>query len=287
MNRNGKCWCGSDKKYKQCHEKFDVKYEEMKAKGYKMPDRSLVKNKKEIEGIKKSAAINTALLDELEKYIHVGMSGEEIDQIAYDFTVKRGAIPAPLGYGGFPKSLCISINEVVCHGIPSKDMILREGDIVNIDVSTIYKGYFSDASRMFTVGEVSKEARDLVQVTKECLQVGLDAVKPWGFVGDIGAAIYTYAKQRGYEVVRDFAGHGIGLEFHEDPVISHVGIAGSGDVLVPGMTFTIEPMINIGTYKVFVDADDDWTVYTEDGKLSAQVEHMILITDYGYEILSK
>lgn len=284
--RNSLCWCGSGKKYKQCHEAFDEKYEELKKLGKKMPDRTLVKNNKDIMEIKKSAKINTGVLDHVAKHIKIGMSTEEINQLVHDYTTSHGAIPAPLNYGGFPKSVCTSINDQVCHGIPSSNIILQAGDIINVDVSTIYHNYFSDASRMFMLGDVSKTASDLVAFSKQCLEIGIAAAKPWGCIGDIGAAIYMHAKTHGYEVVRDFAGHGIGKQFHEDPTISHVGIKNTGMVLVPGMTFTIEPMINIGGYEIFVDAKDNWTAYTSDGSLSAQWENMLLVTEHGIEILT-
>ena len=190
MHRNTRCWCGSGKKYKQCHEKFDEKLAQLAREGHIIPDRSLIKNKADIIGIKKSANINTGVLDHVAKNIHVGMSTGEIDRLVYDYTVSHGAIPAPLNYEGFPKSCCTSINDEVCHGIPDDNIILQEGDIVNVDVSTIFHGYYSDASRMFMIGEVSEEARRLVEVTKECLNIGIAAVKPWGHVGDIGAVIH-------------------------------------------------------------------------------------------------
>ena len=195
-------------------------------------------------------------------------------------------IPAPLGYHDFPKSVCTSINDEICHGIPSPDRVLKDGDIINVDVSTIYNGYYSDASRMFMIGNVSEEAKRLVEVTKECLYKGIEAVKPWGHLGDIGAAIEAHAKANGYSVVEEFGGHGIGLEFHEDPFVYHYKGA-KGMVLVPGMIFTIEPMINQGEPDLYIDADNGWTSYTDDGKLSAQWEHMILVTEDGVEILSK
>lgn len=286
MHRNTRCWCGSGKKYKQCHEKFDLKLMELARQGKTIPDRSLIKNKEDIIGIKKSAAINTGVLDHVAKHIHVGMSTDEIDTLVYEYTVNHGAIPAPLNYEGFPKSVCTSVNDEVCHGIPSKDVSLKEGDIVNVDVSTIFHGYFSDASRMFMIGEVSEEARRLVEVTKECLEIGIKAVKPWGYVGDIGAAIQEHAHKNGYSVVIDFAGHGVGKEFHEDPIIPHVGRKGNGMVLAPGMVFTIEPMINEGDYHLYIDEDNGWTSYTSDGKLSAQWEHTLLVTEHGIEILT-
>ncbi len=286
MGRNTRCWCGSGKKYKQCHEKFDERLSQMAREGHVIPDCSLIKNKADIEGIKKSAKINTGVLDHVAKHIHAGMSTAEIDQLVYDYTVSHGAIPAPLNYMGFPKSVCTSINDEVCHGIPDENIILQEGDIVNVDVSTIFHGYYSDASRMFMIGEVSENARRLVEVTKECLEIGIQAIKPWGHVGDIGAAIMAHAKKNGYSVVIDFAGHGVGKEFHEDPIVSHVGKAGTGMVLAPGMVLTVEPMINEGDYHLYIDADNGWTSYTEDGKLSAQWEHTVLITEKGVEILT-
>lgn len=286
INRNDNCWCGSGKKYKKCHAAFDEKYEALRKQGYLMPSRKLIKNEEQIQKIKESAKINNAVLDLVSQKIKEGMSTEEIDKIVYDYTVSQGAIPAPLNYGGFPKSVCTSINEEVCHGIPDENIILRDGDIINVDVSTIKDGYYSDASRMFMIGNVSEEAKRLVEVSKECLQKGIEAVKSWGFLGDIGAAVQEHAEKNGYSVVRDFGGHGIGLEFHEDPFVAHVGEKGEGMVLVPGMMFTIEPMINQGDYDVFVDADNDWTAITEDGSLSSQWEHMILVTEDGIELIS-
>lgn len=286
INRNDNCWCGSGKKYKKCHAEFDEKYEALKRQSFLMPPRDIIKNKEQIEGIKKSAKINNEILDLVGEKIKEGMSTADIDKIVYDYTISQGAIPAPLNYGGFPKSVCTSINEEVCHGIPDENIILKSGDIINVDVSTIKDGYFSDASRMYMIGEVSDEAKRLVEVSKECLQKGIEAVKPWGFLGDIGAAVQEHAEKNGYSVVREFGGHGVGLQFHEDPFVAHVGRKGEGMVLVPGMTFTIEPMINEGRYEVFVDADNDWTAITEDGSLSAQWEHMILVTEDGIEILA-
>ena len=286
MHRNSRCCCGSGKKYKQCHEKFDEKIREFARNGEIVPDRSLIKSTKDILGIKKSAAINTGVLDHVAKHIHVGMSTGDIDRLVYDYTVSHGAIPAPLNYEGFHKSVCTSVNDEVCHGIPDDEIILQEGDIVNVDVSTIFHGYYSDASRMFMIGEVSEEAKRLVQVTKECLEIGIKAVKPWGHVGDIGAAIHEYATSKGYSVVIDFAGHGVGKAFHEDPIVSHVGRKGKGMILAPGMVFTIEPMINEGDYHLYIDEDNGWTSYTADGKLSAQWEHTLLVTEKGVEILT-
>lgn len=287
MNRNDHCWCGSGLKYKKCHMNFDEKYERLKEEGYEMPSRDIIKTPEQIEGIKKSAEITKGALDLVAEKIHEGMSTEEINTIVHNYTIEKGGIPAPLNYQGFPKSVCTSINEEVCHGIPDENIILRNGDIINVDVSTILDGYYSDSSRMFMIGEVSEEAKKLVEVTKECLYKGIEAVKPWGFLGDIGAAIQEHAEAHGYSVVRDFGGHGVGLEFHEEPFVYHFGNKGEGMILVPGMVFTIEPMINAGGYSLFVDADNDWTAITDDGSLSAQWEHQILVTEDGVEIISK
>lgn len=255
-------------------------------KGHLVPSRKLIKTPEQIEGIRRSGLINTAVLDLVASEIKAGMSTAEIDKLVYDFTVSHGAIPAPLNYEGFPKSVCTSINEVVCHGIPSEDEILEEGDIINVDVSTILDGYYSDASRMFIIGKTSPEKEKLVRVAKECLEIGMQAATPFGFVGDIGNAIEKHAKKNGFSVVRDLCGHGVGLEFHEEPDVEHYGRKGTGMLLVPGMVFTIEPMINMGTYKVFVDEEDDWTVVTEDELPSAQWEHTFLMTENGLEILT-
>lgn len=255
-------------------------------KGHLVPSRKLIKTPEQIEGIRRSGVINTAVLDLVASEIKAGMSTAEIDKMVYDFTVSHGAIPAPLNYEGFPKSVCTSINEVVCHGIPSEDEILEEGDIINVDVSTILDGYYSDASRMFIIGKTSPEKEKLVRVAKECLEIGMQAATPFGFVGDIGNAIEKHAKKNGFSVVRDLCGHGVGLEFHEEPDVEHYGKKGTGMLLVPGMVFTIEPMINMGTYEVFVDEEDDWTVVTEDELPSAQWEHTFLMTENGLEILT-
>ncbi len=285
-NKEEFCWCKSGLSYAQCHEKNDKKMEEMSSQGHLVPSRSLLKTPEEIEKIKASAKINTAVLDWVEENIKEGMTTEEIDQLVKDYTHSHNAKCAPYQYQGYPKHVCTSINEEVCHGIPSRRRKLKNGDMVNVDVSTILDGYYSDASRTFCIGDVNEEKRRLLDATKECLRRGIEAAKPWGFVGDIGAVIQSYAQSQGYSVVRELGGHGIGLEFHEDPFIAHVGQKGKGMVLVPGMIFTIEPMINAGKSDVVLDKYNGWTIYTADGKPSAQVEHMILITDEGAEILS-
>lgn len=194
-------------------------------------------------------------MDEVAKHIKAGMSTEEVNTIVHEFTLSKNAIPTPLNFCGFPKSVCTSVNDQVCHGIPSADVILKSGDIVNVDVSTIYDGYYADASRMFEIGRVNKEKKDLVAITKECLNRGVKAAKPWGFVDDIGTVIAALAHKHGYSVVKEFGGHGVGIEFHEEPFIFHEGKKNIGMLLVPGMIFTIEPMINAGTDKVYVDEE--------------------------------
>lgn len=268
-------------------DKLDIKLWTLASKGQIVPDRSLLKTPEQIEMIKKSAALNTAVLDHVAAHIHVGMSTAEIDKLVYNFTTEHGGIPAPLNYEGFPKSVCTSINNVICHGIPSEHEILIDGDIINVDVSTILNGYFSDASRMFTIGEVSPEAERIVRVTKECVELGLKAAKPWGHLGDIAYAINSHAQKNGYSVVEEIGGHGIGLKFHEEPFVSYVTPKGSEMVLVPGMMFTIEPMINQGSPEFYVDEDNGWTVYTDDDGLSAQIEYMVLIKEDGVEVLTK
>lgn len=255
-------------------------------KGHWVPSRKLIKTPEQIEGIRRSSVVNTGVLDRIEKEIKAGMSTAEIDRLVYEYTVSHGAIPAPLNFNGFPKSVCTSVNEVVCHGIPSEKEILKDGDIVNVDVSTILDGYYSDASRMFMIGNVSPEKQKLVQVTKECLELGMQAARPFGFVGDIGHAIQKHAEKNGFSVVRDLCGHGVGLEFHEEPEVLHFGRKGTGMLLVPGMIFTIEPMINAGTYQVYIDETDGWTVRTQDHLPSAQWEHTFLMTEQGLEILT-
>lgn len=286
IERNAPCWCGSGKKYKACHAAFDDKLKKYEKEPYPLPTRDLIKNAEQIEGIRKSSKINIAVLDYVAEHIRMGMSTAEIDNLVYRKTTELGGIPAPLGYEGFPCSCCVSINSVVCHGIPSDDTFLEDGDIVNVDVSTIYNGYFSDSSRMFLIGNVSEEARRLVEVTEQSLQVGLQEVKPWKRLGDMGAAIHDFIRKHGYTVVKEIGGHGIGLEFHEEPWVSYISKRGTEMLLVPGMVFTIEPMVNMGKDDIFIDEEDDWTVYTEDGSLSAQWEITVLVTEDGYEILT-
>lgn len=265
----------------------EAKIQQYKREGARLPSRHLLRTDEQLAGIRESAKINTALLDYITANIREGMSTAQIDHMVYEFTTDHNAIPADFLYEGYPKSVCVSINDVVCHGIPSTKEFLKSGDIVNVDVSTIYKTYFSDASRMYLIGEVSPEMQRLVQVTKECRDLGIAAAQPWAHLGDVGAAIQEHAEKNGYSVVREFCGHGVGIKFHEEPEVVHYGKKGTGMMLVPGMTFTIEPMINMGKRNIFIDEEDGWTVCTEDGLPSAQWESMLLITENGNEILTE
>ena len=284
--RNDPCWCGSGKKYKKCHIDFDEKIEEFEVAGHIVPSHEILKNAEQIEKIKESAKINIAVLDYVAEHIKAGISTAEIDKWVYDITTKMGGVPAPLNFEGFPKSVCTSINNEVCHGIPSEDVIIKDGDIINVDVSTNLNGYFSDSSRMFCIGNVSEESRKLVEETKNAVYEGLKQVKPWGFLGDMGQAVNDYVKSKGYSVVREVGGHGIGLEFHEDPWVSYISKKGTEMLMVPGMIFTIEPMVNAGKPDIFVDEDNGWAIYTEDNSMSAQWEIQVLVTEDGYEIIA-
>ena len=284
--RNDPCWCGSGEKYKKCHIDFDEKIEEFEGAGHIVPSHEILKNAEQIEKIKESAKINIAVLDYVAEHIKAGISTAEIDKWVYDITTKMGGVPAPLNFEGFPKSVCTSINNEVCHGIPSEDVIIKDGDIINVDVSTNLNGYFSDSSRMFCIGNVSEENRKLVEETKNAVYEGLKQVKPWGFLGDMGQAVNDYVKSKGYSVVREVGGHGIGLEFHEDPWVSYISKKGTEMLMVPGMIFTIEPMVNAGKPDIFVDEDNGWTIYTEDNSMSAQWEIQVLVTEDGYEIIA-
>ena len=285
LERNAPCWCGSGKKYKKCHYNFDEKLKFYESKGVLIPSHDIIKTPEQIAGIKESAKVNIEILDYVAEHIKEGITTQEINHWVVDITARAGAVAAPLNYEGFPKSVCTSINEQVCHGIPSEDIVLKDGDIINVDVSTILNGYYSDSSRMFCIGNVSEEKKKLVEVTRQCVEKGVEQVKPWGYLGDMSQAVYEHAHANGYSVVREIGGHGIGLEFHEDPWVGYIGKAGTGMLLVTGMMFTIEPMINMGSHEIFVDDTDGWTIYTEDGKPSAQWEIMVLVTEQGYEVI--
>ena len=276
---------------KNCERIDNIRSLKRKKEGRKMRRRKvredrLVKTREELAGIRESGKVNKAVLDAVAEKIGVGMSTEEIDEIVYKTTIELRGTPAPLHYEGFPKSVCTSVNNQICHGIPSRDVILKSGDIINVDVSTIYKGYFFDSSRMFLIGEVSEENRRLVQVAKECVEEGLKMVGPFRSMGSMGAAIHDYAKANGYSVVREIGGHGIGLKFHEDPFVSYVTMPDTGIHMPPGMVFTIEPMINAGTCKFRIDKKNGWEITTADGKMSAQWEVTVAVTEDGYEILA-
>jgi methionyl aminopeptidase len=283
LSRNDLCWCGSGKKYKKCHMDKDAALTAYEEQGYILPPQGVVKTPEQIEGIKRSAEVTKKVLDMVAERIKAGVTTEEINQWVHEFTIKNGAYPAPLNYNGFPKSVCTSINNVICHGIPDKTT-LKDGDIVNIDVTSILDGYYSDASRMFMIGEVSETAKKLVKVAKECMYLGIEQIKPYTSLNNVGRAIEEYANKNGFSVVRDFGGHGLGIKFHEFPHVDHFSKNDKGTLLLPNMVLTIEPMINEGTYECRI-LEDDWTVVTKDGKLSAQWEHTLRVTEDGYEIL--
>lgn len=286
MSEGDPCWCGSGRPYGQCHLEQDEKLRKYRSQGYVIPSRSLVKKREHIEGIRKSGRITTRILDMVGERIKAGVSTEEINTWVHEYTLREGAIPAPLNYHGFPKSVCTSINNVICHGIPDKDTIVKDGDIINVDVTTILDGYYADASRMFIIGNAPENARQLVKVTKECLELAVQQVKPYNSINAIGRVIERHAKNHGYSVVRDLGGHGIGLQFHEHLFIDHYEKNAKGVLMVPGMVFTIEPMINEGTYHCTF-SNDGWTVVTRDGKLSAQWEYTMVVTETGVEILAQ
>lgn len=284
LNRNDFCWCGSGLKYKKCHMDSDAKLLEFAKQGYKVLHPSLYKTEEQIEKIRRSGDITRGALDYVSSNIKAGVTTEEINTWVHNYITERGGIPATLNYSGFPKSCCTSLNDVICHGIPD-NTVLKDGDIINVDVTTILDGFYADASRMYKIGDVSERASKIVDVAKECLEAGLKAVKPYASVFDIGRAIEPIAIKNGYSIVRDFGGHGVGVKFHEDPHVDHYARRGKGVLLVPGMVFTIEPMVNEGTFECEI-LEDDWTTVTADGGLSAQWEHTLVVTEDGYEILT-
>ncbi|MCR5527458.1 MAG: type I methionyl aminopeptidase [Lachnospiraceae bacterium] len=286
LGRNDACWCGSGKKYKNCHINFDQKIEAFRDAGHIVPDHSILKSPEDIQGIKESAKINIACLDYVAEHIKAGVSTLDIDNWVAKITADMGGVSACLNYEGFPKNCCTSINDQVCHGIPSADDILKEGDIVNVDCSTILNGYFSDSSRMFIIGETTPEKKKLVEDVKKSIEIGLKEVKPWKFLGDMGNAINQFCMSQGYSVVREIGGHGCGKEFHEEPWVSFVSKPNTEMLMVPGMCFTIEPMVNLGNPDIYEDEDNGWTIYTEDGSPSAQWEIQLVVTEDGYEIIT-
>ncbi len=285
IGRNDPCPCGSGLKYKKC---CLAKSEHLGSGNlrdlYFQKYKIRLKGNKDIEGIRRTGRLALETLDLVEAKIRAGMITDEINTLVHEFTTANGATPAPLNYRGFPKSVCASVNEVICHGIPG-ERVLNDGDIVNVDVTPILNGYFADASKTFFVGTPGKEARKIVKVARESLRQGMSMVHPGNTIGDIGWAIQEYAEGYGCSVVREFVGHGVGFEFHEPPQIPHYGRKGEGIELVPGMVFTIEPMINMGKSQLIV-LEDNWTAVTADGHLSAQFEQTILVTRDGFESLT-
>lgn len=284
MLRNDLCWCGSGKKYKKCHMESDALNETAPVKNLKPPRGIKIKNPLEIAGITKCCRLTADVLDMVSSKIKAGITTDDINTWVHDYTVSRGAVPAPLGYNGFPKSVCTSLNNVICHGIPDSTVI-KNGDIINVDVTCILNGYYGDASRMFMIGDVSPEAAKLVAVSKECLDIAIQQVKPYNDFGKIGEVIQKHAESNGYSVVRDYGGHGIGIKFHEEPHVHHYNVGHRGLLMFPGMIFTIEPMINAGKYQTKL-LKDEWTATTIDGSLSSQWEHTVLVTENGVEILT-
>jgi methionyl aminopeptidase len=284
VSRNAPCPCGSGLKYKKCclgkTASGSQDLEELYANKYGIR----LKQEDDIKGIRRAGDLVLETLDLVATSIRPGMVTEEINTLVHEFTVKNGATPAPLNYRGFPKSVCVSVNEVICHGIPG-DRVLQDGDIVNVDVTSALNGYYADANKTFFVGTPGSEARKIVKVARECLRRGMSAVKPGNTIGDIGWSIQTYAEAQGCSVVREFVGHGVGFGFHEAPQVPHLGRQGTGTTLIPGMVFTVEPMINLGGKELKV-LDDNWTAVTKDGSLSAQFEQTILVTQDGFESLT-
>ncbi len=244
-----------------------------------------IKSSREIELMRATSKLAAQTLEYIEPFVVPGVSTEELNLLCHDYITKNGAYPSPLNYHGFPKSVCTSLNEVICHGIPAKTDILKDGDILNIDVTTYLNKFHGDTNKTFLVGNVSAEVKKLVEITYLCMREGIKTVRPGGHIGDIGAIIQEIAYSFGYSVVEDYCGHGIGREFHEAPQVVHVGKKGTGAEMKPGMTFTIEPMINIGAKEGKL-LKDGWTVVTRDKKWSAQFEHTILVTPTGHEILT-
>ena len=282
--RNDPCPCGSGLKYKKCCLNKDAADPGKLKTEYAKKYRIRIKEAPDIESIRKAGRLALDTLDMVEAEIRPGMATDTINTMVHEFTLKHGAIPAPLNYRGYPKSVCVSVNEVICHGIPG-ERILKNGDIVNIDVTPILNGYYADANKTFFVGTPGDDAKKIVHVAKKSLLKGILMVKPGNTIGDIGWAIQKYAERHGCSVVREFVGHGVGFEFHEPPQVPHYGVRREGIPLIPGMVFTIEPMINLGQKELFV-LDDKWTAVTKDGSLSAQFEQTILVTETGFESLT-
>ncbi len=284
VGRNDPCPCGSGLKYKRCC--LGKETQDSKDPGALYAQRYKIRLKKQsdILGIRSAGQLVLDTFDQITHLIRPGIKTDDINTMVHEFTVKNGARPAPLNYRGFPKSVCVSVNEVVCHGIPGT-RVLEDGDIVNIDITSVLDGYYADANQTFFVGTPGPDAVKIVGVAKKCLKRGMAMVQPGNTIGDIGWAIQTYAESQNCSVVRDFVGHGVGFEFHEAPQVPHFGRRGQGIRLIPGMVFTIEPMINMGSHELKI-LDDNWTAVTKDKSLSAQFEQTILVTQNGYESLT-
>lgn len=244
-----------------------------------------IKSSREIDLMRQTCSLASEVMEYIEPHIKIGVSTLELNDLCHQYIMEKGAYPSPLNYHGFPKSICTSLNEVICHGIPNKNDILRDGDILNIDITTYLNKFHGDTNKTFLIGNVSDEVKKLVEVTYQCMWEGIRQVKPGAHIGDIGAVIQEMAHDHGYSVVEEYCGHGIGREFHEEPQVVHVGKRGTGAEMKPGMTFTIEPMINLGQRHCRL-LKDNWTVITKDGKQSAQFEHTILVTESGYDVLT-
>jgi methionyl aminopeptidase len=287
IERNSPCWCGSGKKYKKCHLSADMEKNARSAPAKPRRTDHMIKSPAEIDGMRKAGAFNGELMDYIRPFVRIGVSTGELDTIAHEYTVRHGHVPACLGYNGFPKSICTSINNVVCHGIPSPKEMLKDGDIVNIDFTTIVDGFYGDSSETFMMGTVSDETKHLVKVTVRALELGIHAAVSGRPLSAIAEAIEPYVKSERCSIVHQYTGHGIGKTFHEFfNVYHHIDRDGDNIVLRPGMTLTIEPMVNAGAFQVITDSIDKWTVRTKDGSLSAQFEHTILITEAEPEILT-
>ncbi len=282
IGQNKPCPCGSGKKYKNCCRNKKIEFSIKKE--YKRKYDITLKDSIQVQGIRKSGELLLSILDQVETMIKPGLKTNDINTFVHEETIKAGAVPAPLNYRGFPKSVCVSTNEVICHGIPS-DRVLNDGDIVNVDITPILDGYYADASKTFFVGTPTKEGEKIVNVAAQSLKMGIEAIAPGATLGDIGFAIQNYAESQGCSVVREFIGHGVGIDFHEPPQVMHFGKRGEGITLVPGMVFTIEPMINLGKKELHV-LEDRWTAVTNDGSLSAQFEQTLLVTKKGWESLT-
>jgi methionyl aminopeptidase len=281
IGRNAPCPCGSGKKFKKC---CATRQTPQTPRHHPQKPKIRLKSPSDIDAIRRAGQLVVKTLELVEAHLQPGITTDSINTLVHAFTLDHGATPAPLNYRGFPKSVCVSVNEVICHGIPGA-RILSDGDIVNVDVTSILNGYYADANRSFFIGTPSQDARKIVSVAAECLKAGMEMVRPGNTVGDIGWAIQRYAESQKCSVVREFVGHGVGFDFHEPPQIAHFGNRGEGVRLVPGMVFTIEPMINLGGPELMI-LDDQWTAVTKDRSLSAQFEQTLVVTKEGFESLT-